>query len=170
MGGVGRRPAERGGRAWVWAWTWVFLLAWAASWVGRAEGCDMGEMRCHDGSCVSADQYCDGEADCPGGEDEPAHCTREYPPPTPPTGPSVASCSYAVHLILMSKIEASGSPCPRARLKGPARLSSARLKLHFDRLVPGHSARLFPVRQWARNEVTGDPPSHRQQFRYLAQH
>lgn len=38
----------------------------------------MGELRCHDGSCVSDDQYCDGEADCAGGEDEPAHCTREY--------------------------------------------------------------------------------------------
>ena len=78
--GWGWRPAECGGRgspALVWAW--VFLLAWAASWAGRAEGCDMGELRCHDGSCVSADQYCDGEADCPGSEDEPDHCTREYP-------------------------------------------------------------------------------------------
>lgn len=60
------------------AWAWACLLAWAALWAGRAEGCGMGELRCHDGSCVAADQYCDGEADCPNHEDEPAHCTREY--------------------------------------------------------------------------------------------
>ncbi|XP_050696150.1 uncharacterized protein LOC126985386 [Eriocheir sinensis] len=75
--GWGWRPAAcggRGGPARVWAW--VCLLAWAGCWAARAEGCGMGELRCHDGSCVSADQYCDGEADCAGSEDEPAHCTQ----------------------------------------------------------------------------------------------
>ncbi|XP_071526333.1 uncharacterized protein [Panulirus ornatus] len=75
--GAGWRPVESGGHGGpVRTCAWACLLAWAALWAGRAEGCGMGELRCHDGSCVAADQYCDGEADCPSQEDEPPHCTQ----------------------------------------------------------------------------------------------
>ncbi|KAF2357604.1 Low-density lipoprotein (LDL) receptor class A repeat [Trinorchestia longiramus] len=37
--------------------------------------CGLGYYTCNDGSCVIADRFCNGEADCPKGEDEPAHCS-----------------------------------------------------------------------------------------------
>lgn len=40
--------------------------------------CSLGYYGCNNGSCVRADRYCDGKNDCPKGEDEPPHCSREY--------------------------------------------------------------------------------------------
>ncbi|XP_018025547.2 uncharacterized protein LOC108681078 [Hyalella azteca] len=41
----------------------------------NSTACGLGYYGCNDGTCVIADRFCNGEADCPKGEDEPPHCT-----------------------------------------------------------------------------------------------
>lgn len=55
----------------------VALTALAALWLARgaAGGCGVAELACRSGACVRLDAYCDGEAQCPDGSDEPPHCT-----------------------------------------------------------------------------------------------
>ncbi|CAH1638460.1 unnamed protein product [Spodoptera littoralis] len=42
---------------------------------GAAGGCGVAEFACRSGACVRLDAYCDGEAHCADGSDEPAHCS-----------------------------------------------------------------------------------------------
>ncbi|XP_013182509.1 PREDICTED: uncharacterized protein LOC106128593 [Papilio xuthus] len=42
---------------------------------GAAGGCGVAEFACRGGPCVRADAYCDGEAQCADGSDEPAGCS-----------------------------------------------------------------------------------------------
>lgn len=41
------------------------------------DNCGLGYYSCNDRTCVLADRFCNGDSDCPNGEDEPPHCTRE---------------------------------------------------------------------------------------------
>ncbi|CAH4033002.1 uncharacterized protein LOC123715729 [Pieris brassicae] len=49
------------------------LVALAAR--AAAGGCGVAELACRSGACVRLDAYCDGEAQCPDGSDEPLHCS-----------------------------------------------------------------------------------------------
>ena len=42
-------------------------------------GCRLSEFTCSSYDCIKADEYCDGETDCPDRSDEPRDCSREYP-------------------------------------------------------------------------------------------
>ncbi|XP_049706597.2 uncharacterized protein LOC110375569 isoform X1 [Helicoverpa armigera] len=42
---------------------------------GAAGGCGVAQFACRSGACVRLDAYCDGEAQCADGSDEPLHCT-----------------------------------------------------------------------------------------------
>ena len=46
--------------------------------INENSNCSLGYFGCNDGSCILVDRFCNGENDCPKGEDEPPHCTREY--------------------------------------------------------------------------------------------
>ncbi|CAH2090673.1 unnamed protein product [Euphydryas editha] len=48
------------------------LVMWAR---GAAGGCGVAEFACRSGACVRLDAYCDGEAQCADGSDEPPHCS-----------------------------------------------------------------------------------------------
>ncbi|XP_041987452.1 uncharacterized protein LOC121739170 [Aricia agestis] len=49
------------------------LVAWGAR--SAAGGCGVAEFACRSGACVRLDAYCDGEAQCADGSDEPAGCS-----------------------------------------------------------------------------------------------
>ncbi|CAH0584579.1 unnamed protein product [Chrysodeixis includens] len=53
----------------------LLLLALLLGARGAAGGCGVAEFACRSGACVRLDGYCDGEAQCADGSDEPAHCT-----------------------------------------------------------------------------------------------
>lgn len=53
----------------------VALAAWCVGGVGGAGGCGVAEFACRGGACVRLDAFCDGEAQCADGSDEPPHCS-----------------------------------------------------------------------------------------------
>ncbi|KAF9413618.1 hypothetical protein HW555_008196 [Spodoptera exigua] len=71
-----QRAGERRRRAraaWRGALALAALVALGAR--GAAGGCGVAEFACRSGACVRLDAYCDGEAQCADGSDEPAQCS-----------------------------------------------------------------------------------------------
>ncbi|CAH0730112.1 unnamed protein product, partial [Brenthis ino] len=57
-------------------WGLAGLALAVAVWArGAAGGCGVAEFACRGGACVRLDAYCDGEAQCPDGSDEPPNCS-----------------------------------------------------------------------------------------------
>lgn len=57
------------------AWGGALALALALWARGAAGGCGVAQFACRSGACVRLDAFCDGEAQCADGSDEPAHCS-----------------------------------------------------------------------------------------------
>jgi hypothetical protein len=85
---------------------------------GSGAECDQGEVACADGSCVPTTARCDGDEDCPGGEDE-LSCGDTATSSAASTSSSAASASSSAASTSASTSVASssastggGSPCP----------------------------------------------------------
>nr|XP_026487295.1 uncharacterized protein LOC113394267 [Vanessa tameamea] len=57
------------------SWSWLLVLVVVVWARGAAGGCGVAEFPCRSGACVRLDAYCDGEAQCSDGSDEPPHCS-----------------------------------------------------------------------------------------------
>lgn len=98
--------------------TWWCVAVAAAALCGAREaagagaGCGVAELACRSGACVRLDAYCDGEAQCADGSDEPLHCSvcnrtyygregvayalavRPPPPPASPRAPFLCHLTF----------------------------------------------------------------------------